>query len=44
MAAIGFMSARVNEHKPYDEAWGSAVGVILIGFIGGGVVHWWQRR
>jgi len=44
VAAIGFMSARVNEHKPYEEAWRSAIGTILIGLIGGWVAGWWLRR
>ncbi len=44
MAAIGFTSARVNGHKPYDEALRSAVGTILIGLIGGWVAGLWLRR
>jgi len=48
MAAIGFMSGRVNEHRPFDEAWRSAVGVILIGlfsgWVGGLGLRRWNRR
>jgi hypothetical protein len=44
MAAIGFMSARVNEQAPYDEALRSAVGTILIGLVGGWVAGLWLRR
>jgi O-antigen/teichoic acid export membrane protein len=44
VAAIGFMSARVNEHKPYDDALRSAVGTILIGLFGGWVAGLWLRR
>src|SRR5690606_38208304 len=44
MAAIGFMSARVNGNNPYDEALRSAVGTILIGLFGGWVAGLWLRR
>ncbi len=44
VAAIGFMSGRVNEHKPFDEAWRSAVATIFIGLIGGWVAGLWLRR
>ena len=44
IAAIGFMSARVNGNEPYDEAWRSAVGTILIGLFGGWVAGLWLRR
>jgi hypothetical protein len=44
VAAIGFMSGRINENKPFDEAWRSAVGTIFIGLIGGWVAGLWLRR
>jgi hypothetical protein len=48
VAAIGFMSARVNGNEPYDKALLSAVGTILIGLIGGWVaglcLRRWNRR
>lgn len=48
LAAIGFMSARVNGHNPYDDALRSAVGTILIGLFGGWVgglsLRRWNRR
>jgi NhaP-type Na+/H+ or K+/H+ antiporter len=44
MAAIGFMSARVNGQNPYDEAVMSAVRTILIGLFGGWVAGLWLRR
>jgi NhaP-type Na+/H+ or K+/H+ antiporter len=44
VAAIGFMSARVNGNAPYDEALRSAVGTILIGLFGGWVAGLWLRR
>jgi hypothetical protein len=44
MAAIGFMSARVNGNNPYDKALISAVWVILQGLSGGWVAGLFLRR
>jgi hypothetical protein len=44
VAALGFLSARVNGHKPLDEAWRGAVGTILISLIGVGVTGLWLRH
>ena len=48
VGAIGFMSARVNGHNPYDKALISAGVTILIGLFGGFIsglcLRRWNRR
>jgi hypothetical protein len=44
IAAVGFMSARVNGNNPYDKALLSAAGTILIGLFGGWVAGLWLRH